>query len=137
MFLRSVLIAGAMIAAATPALAEAPEQAICSETTFRIYFRGDSAELDRAALQMMDIAERNVAGCARAELHVAIDASSPYAAERGAAILAAADGRAWDEARVTPSAMMRRASMGPDYAEVTMTPHPRAVAPTQRGSAGV
>jgi hypothetical protein len=73
-------------------------------------------------------AERNVSGCSYKEMRVRLDTSSTLAAARGHAILAAAQGRAWNVARaevMTP----QRASFGagPEFAEVLMAGHPLPV----------
>jgi hypothetical protein len=136
MVLRSALFAcaAAMIAAsATPAFAETPA-ARCEDTSFRIYFSHGAASLDETAMQMLSAAERNVAGCAYAELHVTLDASSPRAHARGEAIMAAASGRAWDAVRIEPRSGLQRAAYdaAPDYAEVTMSPNATSAAPIAR-----
>lgn len=123
MFVRSAFFAcAALIATAAPALANEPAR--CDATSFRVYFSDNSAMLDDAAREMMAAAERQVAGCDYAELRMTLDASSPLANQRAAAIRAAADERAWDAVRVEARPMMQRAShrAGPDYAMVVMTP---------------
>jgi hypothetical protein len=127
MSLRFVMLscAAAMIVAAV-ASAEAREGAArCEQTSFRIYFQHDSAALDDAAWQVLSVAERDVGGCGYAELHVMVDPASARAAERGQAIRAAANGRAWNVVRLERLPALRRAvfGAGPDYAEVTMTPN--------------
>ena len=129
MFLRSAILAcAAAMAASTlaPAFADthAASSARCEEMNFRVYFNHRSAALNPLAMQVLDLAEAQVAGCSYAELHVLVDAGAPYARARGDAILAAADARAWNVARVERRTVMRRASLsnGPDYAEVVMTP---------------
>lgn len=128
--LRSTLFAcAAMFAMLAPANAE-QQNARCEDMSFRVYFAHGSAQLDDTAMQMLALAERNVAGCAYAELHVAFNASAPLANERGRAILAAADGRAWNVTRVERM-QMQRASMSssPDFAQVTMSSRVMPVAP--------
>jgi hypothetical protein len=123
--LRTVLFAGAAVALGFVAVAQASETTSrCQDASFRIYFSEDSAELDQAAREMIAAAERNVAECDRAELHVAVDAANPHAAERGRAILSASRSRAWNVRAVEAMPMTRRASFSgsPDYAEVLMTP---------------
>lgn len=140
---RTALIACASMsiaAFAAPALAETSAQdGACEATSFRVYFREGSAELDSTARQMMDVAERQIAACSYAELRVTVDASSPVAAERAQAIAAAAAGRSWDATRIEPRMMStQRASYGPEYAEVVMTPHASThEAPAMPGDVGV
>jgi hypothetical protein len=122
MFLRSAALAcaAAMIAAlAAPATAET---ARCDATSFRVYFAQGSARLTPAARETIEAAARTVAGCDYSELRVALDASSPQASRRAAAIRAAA-GDNWDAVRVTPR-LLQRASASPDYAEIEMSPYP-------------
>jgi len=137
MLLRSLVFA-AMAAASTAALAD-PPAAPCGETSFRIYFAAESAALDATALEMITAAERSVATCRYAELHVAVDAANGIGAQRGAAILAALDGRAWDVAQVEPRNLRRVSSGGPAYAEVLITPRvmPRTQTLTAAREAGV
>jgi type IV pilus biogenesis protein CpaD/CtpE len=136
MLLRSAAIACAtatIAALAAPAAAEtsAAASARCEATSFRIYFAHGASRLTPAALETIEAAARNVEGCAYAELHIAVDASSPYAARRAAAIRAAAEARGWDAARIAPR-MLVSVSSSPDFAEVEMTPNP---APTVNTSA--
>ena len=121
MFLRSILFAGAVIGVAASASAQTAPR--CAEANFRVYFSQDSAALDADARRVLEIAERNVADCAYAELRVRV--SGPRAYQRGQAILAAADSRAWDVARVEQRARVRDVSFsgGPEYADVVMTPN--------------
>ena len=129
--LRSVLISctTAMIAlAAGAAIAQArqAESALrCEQTNLRIYFQHGSAALDGTATQLLAAAERNVGACAYTELHVMVDPASGRAAERGQAIRAAANGRAWNVVRIERRSALHRAAYraGPDFAEVTMTPN--------------
>jgi hypothetical protein len=126
------------IAARAQAAADADPAAQCTATTFRIYFR-DGANLDATSQQMLTMAEQNMAQCSYAELHVAVNASSPHARQQGAAILAAADERTWNVARIEPTTL----SGSPDYAEVTMTPNVMSAGTTTpvqapvRGDVGV
>jgi len=118
----AVLASGAALAAAifSPASAETSAQH-CDEANLRIYFAQGETTLNAEAENVLRVAEQQVAQCDYAELRVLLDAAAPHARERGEAIVAAADGRAWDVARVE-----RRdgaaAAPGPDYAEVVMTP---------------
>jgi hypothetical protein len=122
MFARSAMFvcAAAFVAVAQPAFADDANQR-CAAQSFRIYFQHGSATLDDTAMQMLDAAERSVADCDYAELHVAVDASSPQARARANAIRAAADGRAWNEVRVSQNSAIRDVSFGPEFAEVQMT----------------
>lgn len=121
MFMRTAIVAcAAFVATAAPALADEPAR--CDATSFRVYFANDSATLDAAARETMAAAERQVADCDYAELRMTLDASSPLANQRVAAIRAAADEYAWDAVRVEARPMTQRASFGPDFAMVTMTP---------------
>lgn len=121
MFLRTALVAAALAAAAAPVFAEPAQSARCEATSFRVYFSHNSAALDDATREMLDVAERNVAGCDYAELRISVDANSADAQRRANAIRAAANDRDWDSVRVEPRGGMQRASYGPEYAEVTMT----------------
>lgn len=154
MSLRSAILAAtvAFSAIAAPAFAEpvsaiaaraqaaADAQTQCASTTFRIYF-SEGANLDATSQQMLTMAEQNMAACNYAELHVAVNASSPNARQQGAAILAATNPRTWNVARIEPTAAM---TAGPDYAEVTMTPNVMSAgatmplqAPARAGDVGV
>jgi hypothetical protein len=122
MFLRSVLFACGVLAVVSPAAGQA--NAVCEDANFRIYFSHDSDALDADGQRMLDVAERSVAGCAYAELHVRVDGA--HARQRGQAIVAASAGRSWDVARVEQRvARAEPVSLGdgPDYAEVVMTPN--------------
>lgn len=121
MFLRTAFVAAALAAVAAPVFAEPAQNARCEATSFRVYFGHNSATLDQATQEMLDVAERNVAGCDYAELRIAVDANSAYAQQRANAIRTAANDRDWDQVRVEPRGGMQRASYGPEYAEVTMT----------------
>lgn len=133
--LRTLVCAAAFAAiAAAPALAQTESAARCDAADFRIYFAHGSAALDRDALQMLAAAERQVADCAYAELRVSVD--GPMARQRADAIYAAADGRGWDGVRVTRNAMAHRASYGPEFAQVTLSPEPGEDAPFE-ADAGV
>lgn len=140
MLLRSTLLACAAAAMAAPGAFADPPAPPCAETSFRIYFAPNSATLDATALEMIDVAERNVAACSYAEAHVGVDASNALAAERGEAILAALDGRAWNVARVEQRGVRRVSlSPGPDYAEIVLTPRilPQAAPLVAERGAGV
>ena len=126
MFVRSALMSCALLVAGAAAPAMAQEaNGQCQATSFRVYFQHGSAAMDETGMQMLNVAERAVAACEYAELHVSVDASSPLAVQRGQAIQAAAQGRSWDLVAVEPRSGMQRASYsdGPEYAEVTMTPN--------------
>lgn len=122
--MRTILVAcAALTAAAAPAFAQdAPAR--CAETSFRVYFAENSASLDADTRQLLDIAASNMQGCDYTEIRVALDASSPLALQRGRAIAAALDEQAFDATHFTPRAMTQRASFGPAYAEVTLSPTP-------------
>ncbi|MES1199316.1 MAG: hypothetical protein ABUS48_04975 [Pseudomonadota bacterium] len=142
MFLRSAALACTAIAlfALAPANANTSHRdATCETTTFRVYFDHNSAALSPTAIETINLAARQVEGCAYRELHVSVDASSPYAGQRGQAILVAARAGDWNVANVEPRAMMRVAHVtGPEFAEVTMTPDMMpAVAPPPATNAGV
>ena len=121
MLMRTALLAAATAIAcvSAPALANT-SAARCQETSFRIYFSQDSAALDAMTADMLQAAARSVADCEYRELRVALDASSPYAAQRGAAISALA-GDEWDATRIE-ARRAQRTHAGPDYAEVVVTP---------------
>lgn len=135
MFLRSALLASAMMAATfAPAAAETTDDS-CAPANFRIYFAEGAATLDATALQMLQVAERSVASCDYAELRVTLDASEPLAAERVAAIRAATEGRAWDSVQVDARWSTQQVAMGPAYAEMRVSPVATQAMP--RGEAGV
>jgi len=121
MFLRTAIVAAALAVVAAPVFAQPAQSARCEATSFRVYFGHNSAALDSATQEMLDVAERNVAGCDYAELRIAVDANSAYAQQRANAIRTAANDRSWDAVRVEPRSSIQRASFGPEYAEVTMT----------------
>ena len=131
MSLRSILISStiatiALAAGAAIAQARQPASALrCEQTSVRIYFQHGSAALDDTARQLLGAAARNVGACHYTELHVMLDPANGRAAERGQAIRAAADGRAWNVVRIERRAALRRAaySAGPEFAEVMMTPN--------------
>ncbi len=129
MFMRSALMACATVIAcvSAPAFAQSANEAParCAETSFRIYFQHGSASLDDTTAEMLQAAARNLEGCDYRELRVALDASSPYASQRGAAITAAARDAGWDTTRIEARTMVHRASYssGPEYAQVTMSPN--------------
>lgn len=147
MFVRSALVAAAAtlsVAAFAPALAytaTSETSAQCEEMNFRVYFDQNATGLNGLAMRTLHTAERQVAECPYAELHVRMDPSTPFARERGAAIVAAADERVWNVTRVESREGVQRASYsnGPDYAEVVMTPNamPAAAPLAPRGGAGV
>lgn len=132
------VVCAAVLSSVAVAQAETAAAPGCAETTFRVYFQHDSAALDPAVSQMLDVASRNVAQCDYAELRVTVDASSRFAAQRAEAIETAAAGREWDAVRVEPRTM-HRVSSGPDYAEVTMSPNVSTATPAMpaRTDAGV
>lgn len=123
MIMRSALFACAALAAATaPAFAQqAPAR--CAETSFRVYFAQDSASLDATTPEILDIAARNMEGCDYREIRVALDRANPLSMQRGRAIAAALDEQWFDATHFTPRAMNQRASFGPAYAEVTLSPN--------------
>lgn len=123
-------ITALMASVALPAAAEAPAQATCEQTNFRVYFDHGSTSLNDMAIETITAATRTMEGCAYAELHVNVDTSSPYAARRGQAVLAAANGHEWDVARVEPRMVMPVTySSGPDFVDVVMTPNVMPVSP--------
>ncbi len=111
---------GGIIGVAASASAQTAPR--CTDTNFRVYFHGEFTALDADALRTLELAERNVADCAYAELRVRVD--GPRAYRRGQAVLAAADSRAWDVARVEQRARVQDVSLsgGPEFAEVVMSP---------------
>lgn len=124
MFMRStVLASAAAMAAAMFSTAAADTNAErCDGANLRIYFAQDDAALTPEALEILRAAEQRVAQCDYAELRVVLDETAPHARERGDAILAAADGRVWNAARVERRDGVSAASGAPDYAEVVMSP---------------
>src|SRR5262245_36234610 len=86
MFLRSAAFACAAAIVAALAAPATAETARCDATNFRVYFAHGSASLTPAARETIETAARTVAGCDYAELRVALDASSPQASRRAAAI---------------------------------------------------
>lgn len=134
MFLRSALLACAAAMLLAP-VANAETNGRCEATSFRVYFQHNSASLDSVTSEMLQAAARNVADCDYAELRVSVDGR--LAAERGAAIRAAA-GSDWDAVRIERADTHRIAfSNGPEYAEVTMTPERGADGEPVRNDAGV
>ncbi len=120
--MRTVLFACAAFAAvAAPAFAQqAPAR--CAETSFRVYFQQDSSALDAETQRMLDIAAANIEGCDYSEIRVALDASDRLSVQRGRTIAAALDEQNFDATHLTPRSMTQRASFGPDYAQVTLSP---------------
>lgn len=119
-----------------PAMAEAPAR--CEATSFRVYFGQGQAALDDTTMQMLEIAERNMADCDYAELHVVMDGANPQSRARGAAIMAALDEDAWDVARIEQRSPTQRIAYAPDFAEIVMSPMPvRAGEPLRDPNAGV
>ncbi len=137
MLVRSAMFAcaAAMMAFAAPASAE---EGRCETTSMRVYFAPGSATLDETAMEVLAAAERRVAGCDYAELRMTMEAGQPRARQRSEAIMAAADGRAWDEVRIEWS-MLQRAAMrgGPDYVEVTFSAEPMDAPAAPAAEAGV
>ena len=87
MLVRSVLLSCALLVAGAAAPAMADEaNGQCQATSFRVYFQHGSAALDETGVQMLNVAERAVAACDYAELHVSVDASHPLAVARGQAM---------------------------------------------------
>ena len=78
----------------------------------------------RAPRRFLDAAARNVAGCDYSEIRIALDASSPLAAQRGLAIAAALDETAFDATHIVARSGTQRIAFRPDYAEVTLSPTP-------------
>lgn len=135
---RTALAACVAAAAMTIAPAMAQTPARCEATSFRVYFGQGQTALDETTMQMLELAERNMADCDYTELHVVMDGANPQARARGAAILAALDEEAWDVARVEQRAPAQRISQAPEYAEVVMSPTPLRVGePLRDPNAGV
>jgi len=134
MFMRSAFFACAALAAiAAPALAqEAPAR--CEEASFRVYFQQNSASLDSATRELLDVASRNMEGCSYSEIRVALDPSDSLSMQRGRAIAAALDEQSFDATHLTPRSMLQRASLGPDYAEVTLSPTPSSPEELRQGA---
>lgn len=105
-----------------PAMAEAPAR--CEAMSFRVYFGQGQTALDDTTMQMLELAESNLADCEYAELHVVMDGANPHARARGEAIMAALDEQAWDVARIERRAPTQRVAYAPDFAEVVMSPTP-------------
>ena len=124
---RTILAACVAASALTiaPAMAETPAR--CEAISFRVYFGQGQTTLDETTMQMLEIAERNMADCDYSELHVVMDGANPQSRARGAAIMAALDEEAWDVARVEQRAPTQRISQAPDFAEVVMSPTPLRV----------
>lgn len=119
MLVRSAVRASAAALGAALFAPASADTAQCGETNLRIYFAQDETAPNQDAMEVLQRAEQQVAQCPYAELRVMLDASAPHARQRGEAIVAAADGRAWDVARVERG---EAADAGPVYAEVVMTP---------------
>lgn len=117
-------------------MAETPAR--CEAISFRVYFGQGQTTLDDTTMQMLDIAERNMADCDYTELRVVMDGANPQSRARGAAILAALDEEAWDVARVEQIAPTQRISQAPEFAQVVMSPTPLNVGePLRDPNAGV
>ncbi len=135
---RTALAACVAVAALTiaPAMAQAPAR--CETTSVRVYFGQGQTALDETTMQMLELAERNMADCDYTELHVVMDGANPQSRARGAAIMAALDEEAWDVARVEQRAPTQRISQAPAFAEVVMSPTPVNMgAPPRDPNAGV
>lgn len=106
-----------------PVSSAAAEPARCADMSFRIYFDHGSSELTPLAVEMLEAAAGNMAECAYAELHVSAEATSPRAMERGAAVMAALNGRTWDVMQIEPMPSVREVAYGvsPEFVEVTMS----------------
>ena len=128
--------AAAAVMTIAPAMAQAPAR--CEATSIRVYFGQGQSTLDETTMEMLAIAERNMADCDYTELHVVMDGANPQSRARGAAVLAALDEEAWDVARVEQRASSQRISQAPEYAEVVMSPTPvRMGDPLRDPNAGV
>ncbi|MFO0203349.1 MAG: hypothetical protein ACK528_09500 [Alphaproteobacteria bacterium] len=128
--------AAAAVMTIAPAMAQAPAR--CEATSVRVYFGQGQSTLDETTMEMLAIAERNMADCEYTELHVVMDGANPQSRARGAAVLAALDEEAWDVARVEQRASTQRISQAPEYAEVVMSPTPvRMGDPLRDPNAGV
>jgi hypothetical protein len=128
--------AAAAVMTIAPAMAQAPAR--CEATSIRVYFGQGQSTLDETTMEMLAIAERNMADCDYTELHVVMDGANPQSRARGAAVLAALDEEAWDVARVEQRASTQRISQAPEYAEVVMSPTPvRMGDPLRDPNAGV
>jgi hypothetical protein len=128
--------AAAAVMTIAPAMAQAPAR--CEATSVRVYFGQGQSTLDETTMEMLAIAERNMADCDYTELHVVMDGANPQSRARGAAVLAALDEEAWDVARVEQRASTQRISQAPEYAEVVMSPTPvRMGDPLRDPNAGV
>jgi len=128
--------AAAAVMTIAPAMAQAPAR--CEATSIRVYFAQGQSTLDETTMEMLAIAERNMADCDYTELHVVMDGANPQSRARGAAVLAALDEEAWDVARVEQRASTQRISQAPEYAEVVMSPTPvRMGDPLRDPNAGV
>lgn len=141
MFVRTAMFAcAALVTAAAPSFAE-ENTARCDTMNVRVYFAQGSATLNEAARETLAAAERQVADCSYAELHVATDTSTRTGRARAEAIRTALNDRAWNATYVASREMLRRASYasGPDFVEVTMSPEPLTIdAPEpRRPEAGV
>lgn len=135
---RTALAACVAAAAMTtaPAMAETPAR--CEAISVRVYFGQGQTTLDETTMQMLEIAERNMADCEYTELRVVMDGANPQSRGRGAAILAALDEEAWDVARVEQIAPTQRISQAPEFAQVVMSPTPlRTGEPLRDPNAGV
>src|SRR5690348_16183826 len=126
MLMRTTLVVCAATLVAALSAPASADPARCEETNFRVYFEHGSASLDQTALEAMNLAERNVAGCSYAALHVSLDRSNPYAEARAASIRAAARGRTWNAVRIDQYGVQQASfdAGSPEFAQVTMTTHP-------------
>jgi len=119
----AVLAAFAAAAAIfSPAVAQTAPAEQCHEANLRIYFAQGETALNDEAVDVLRRAEERVDACDYVELRVLMDGDAPHARARGDAILAAADGRSWDVARVEQREGALAAAPGPEFAEVVMAP---------------
>lgn len=128
MLIRSTIIATLLAGAAMSGAFAQPTEtssapAPCGDAlNMRVYFSSGSSTLDPIATEMLRTAERQMAECDYAELHVMV-APSSLARARGQAILARANDDVWDVAQVHRTQMTQRAAVtaAPDYVDVAMT----------------
>jgi hypothetical protein len=133
---------GASVAIAESALSPKPVAAVhgthravdsapCLDTTFRVYFEGDSAALDDGAEPVLDTVAARVAGCGPLDLTVGADRANAETslrrtAQRTAAVTTALRARGVEgEVDVAPlrdASAMGVPNPGPAYIEVVVVP---------------
>lgn len=132
--MRTVLFASAALACifgvpmALASKAAADSVPRCEATNLRVYFSHGSTTLDQFARQTLTAAQRNMTDCDYATVQVSVDSASSLSEARGRAVLAALNGRDWEETRVSPRSFTQPVSLNssPEYVQVAMSTEPLA-----------